>query len=83
MMPLWLVNVVEMHLDCVCGSRYWNKFYTGESCVLESCYGGEERLEYKPGPVHQAQKKEVVDGELRYTYSVTRPTEKRKCKPPS
>lgn len=64
-----------MHLDCECTARYWNKFYPDELCELISCYGGESRKHLEGGPEHVAQKKEVVDGELRYTYSMTLPAE--------
>ena len=53
--------------------KYWNKFYPEGICELISCYGGETMLALEAGPEHKAQKKEVVDGELRYKYDMAIP----------
>ena len=67
------VSAERMYRKCDCDGRYWNKFYPEGICELISCYGGETMLALEAGPEHKAQKKEVVDGELRYKYDMAIP----------
>lgn len=75
----------HIHYDMVCTGcaqnefftgeyRYWNKFYPEDPCDLKSCWGN-NKIHLAPGPEHQAQKSEVVKGELRYTYHMTLPAQ--------
>lgn len=74
---LWPPDFSAIHRLCYMvltfPSRYWNKFYAEEICELESCY--DDIIEFIVGPQHKSQMKEVVDGELRYTYSMSLPSQ--------